>query len=68
MRPYPYKGNRVEKLVIRYVHSKSMIPSKRCGLFSVHRFGQVDYNITTSEEIVLVFFHHNYDYFILFNY
>ena len=55
MRPYPYKVNRVEKLVIRYVHTKWMIPSKRCGIFSVHCFDQVHYNITTSEEIVVVF-------------
>ena len=35
-----YLGRGVEKLVIRYVRTKWMDPSKCCGIFFVHWFGQ----------------------------
>ena len=36
-----YRGRGVEKLVIRYVRTKSMAPKKLCAKFFVHWFGQV---------------------------
>ena len=61
----PYRESGVEKLVIRYVRTKWMAPNKCCGTFFVHWFGQVYQSITASKKNVIVFFHHNYDYFIL---
>ena len=55
----------IEKLVITYVRTKWMIPNKCCGTFFVHWFGQVHQSITASKKNVVVFFHHNYNYFIL---
>ena len=55
----------VERSVIRYVRTKWMAPSKFCGMFLMRWFGQAHKSITASKEYVVVFFHHNYDYFIL---
>ena len=59
-----FKGRGVEKQVIRYVRTKRLVPSKFCGIFSVYWFGQVHQSITARKENVVVFCHHNYDYFI----
>ena len=60
-----YRGWGVEKSVIRYVHTKWMAPSKCCGIFFVYWFDQIHQSTTASKKNVAVFFHHNYDYFIL---
>ena len=54
----------VEKSVIRYVRTKWMAPNKCFGIFVVHWF-VVYQSITARKENVVVFFHHNYNYFIL---
>ena len=59
------QGKGVEKSVIRYVPTKWVVPKKCCGIFFVHWFGQVHERITASNKNVVVFFHHNYNYFIL---
>ena len=65
MRTYEYNGERAEKSSIRYIHTKWMDPNKCCGIFFVHKFGQVHQSIIASKESVFVSFRHNYDYFIL---
>ena len=70
MSTYAYKGKggergRVGKSVIRYVRTKWMAPDKCYGIFFVQCSGQVHYSITAAMENVVVFFHHDYDYFIL---
>ena len=55
----------VEKLVLRYVRTKWMSPNKCCGIFFVHWYDQVNQSITSSKENVVLFFHHNYNNFIL---
>ena len=54
----------VDKSVLRYVYAKWMAPDKFCRIFFMHCYGQVHLSITASKENVVVFFHHNYDYFI----
>ena len=54
----------VKKSVLRYVRTKWMAPNKCCEIFFVHWSSQVHLSITASKENVIVFFHHNYDYFI----
>ena len=54
----------VEKSVIRYVRTSWMVSNKCYEIFFVHWSGQVHQSITASKENVVVFFHHNYDYFI----
>ena len=60
-----YLGRGVEQSVISYVRTKWMAPDKCCGIFCVHWFGQVHQSMTANKENTVVFFHHNYDYFIL---
>ena len=48
-----------------HVSTKQIAPNKCCGIFFAHWFGQVHWSINVSKENVVVFFHHNYDYFIL---
>ena len=67
MATYVYKWEGVEKLVLRYVRTRWMAPNKCCGIFFVHWFRQVHQSIPAIKENVIVFFHHNYDYFILCN-
>ena len=62
---YRYWG--VEKSVTRYVRTKWITRNKCCGIFFVYWFGQVHKSITTSKKNVVIFFHHNYDCFILCN-
>ena len=54
----------VEKSVVRYVRTKWMTPNKFCGIFFVHWFGQAHSSITANKKNVVVFFRHNYNYFI----
>ena len=58
-----YRGRGVEKSVIRYVRTKWMNPDKFRGIFFVHWFCEVQQSITANKKNV-VFFHHNYNYFI----
>ena len=62
-----YRYWEVEKSVTRYVRTKSITRNKCCGIFFVYWFGQVHKSITTSKKNVVIFFHHNYDCFILCN-
>ena len=41
MRPYAYKGEGVEKSVIRYVRNKWMALDEFCGIVFMHWSGQV---------------------------
>ena len=59
-----FTGEGFEKLVIRCVRIKWMAANKFRGVLFVHWFGQVHYSITSSQESV-VYFHDNYDCFIL---
>ena len=47
-----------------YTHTNWMTSNKCCGILFVDCSGQVHYSITI-RKIVVVFFHYNYDYFIL---
>ena len=67
MRTYAFKGEGVEKPVIRYVRAKSMDPNKCCGIFFVYWPDQVHQSISASKENVVAFLHHSYDYFIQCN-
>ena len=47
-----YRERGVEKLVIRYLCTKSMAPNKFCWIFFVHWFSKVHYSVTASNKNV----------------
>ena len=47
-----YRERGVEKLVIRYLRTKSMAPNKFCWIFFVHWFSKVHYSVTASNKNV----------------
>ena len=47
-----YRERGVEKLVIRYLCTKSMAPNKFCWIFFVHWFSKVHYSVTARNKNV----------------
>ena len=60
-----YRGRGVEKSVIRNVFTEWIAPNKFCRLFFCALFRPSALEHHRQQKNVVVFFHHNYDYFIL---